>query len=46
MRRVSHEPIVILTYDPAFRDLWLFDYFPELAALDEAQMPPLNAYTE
>ena len=46
MRRVSRGPIVILTYDPAFRDFWLFDYFPELAALDEGQMPPLDAYAE
>lgn len=46
MRRVSRGPIVILTYDPAFRDLWLFDYFPELAALDEGQMPPLDSYAE
>ena len=44
MRRVCEGPIVILTYDPAFRDLWLFDYFPELAALDEGQMPPLDDY--
>ena len=46
MRRVSRGPIVILTYDPAFRDLWLFDYFPELAALDEGQMPRLDAYPD
>jgi SAM-dependent methyltransferase len=44
MRRVTRGPIVILTYDPAFRDFWLYDYFPELVALDEAQMPPLAAY--
>jgi len=46
MRRVSRGPIVVLTYDPSFRDLWLFDYFPELAALDQGQMPPLDAYAE
>ncbi|WP_299837139.1 class I SAM-dependent methyltransferase [uncultured Jannaschia sp.] len=44
MHRVSRGPIVILTYDPSFRDLWLFDYFPELAALDDHQMPQLDAY--
>ena len=44
MRRVARGPVVILTYDPAFRDFWLFDYFPELAALDEEQMPPIEAY--
>ncbi len=44
MRRVSRGPIVILTHDPAFRDFWLLDYFPELAALDAGQMPPLDDY--
>lgn len=46
MRRVSRGPIVILTYDPAFRDLWLFDYFPELAALDKGQMRPMDDYSK
>ena len=46
MRRVSRGPIVILTYDPAFRGSWLFDYFPELAALDDRRMPQMDAYTE
>ncbi|HEX8380640.1 MAG TPA: class I SAM-dependent methyltransferase [Allosphingosinicella sp.] len=45
MRRVTRGPIVILTYDPAFRGFWLFDYLPGLVALDEAQMPPLSAYS-
>lgn len=44
MRRVARGPIVILTYDPAFCDFWLLDYFPEIAALDEAQMPPMDSY--
>lgn len=44
MRRVSRGPVVILTYDPAFRDFWLFDYFPGLVALDERIMPPLHSY--
>lgn len=46
MRRVTKGPLVILTYDPAFRDFWLLDYFPELAALDDGQMPPMEAYTD
>lgn len=46
MRRVSRGPIVILTYDPAFRDFWLLDYFPELAAADDGLMPPLNNYSD
>ncbi len=44
MRRVSRGPIAILTFDPAFRDFWLLDYFPELVAIDEGLMPPLDAY--
>lgn len=46
MRRVTRGPIVILTYDPAFRDFWLLDYFPDLARLDEEQMPSIDAYTD
>jgi len=46
MRRVTRGPIAILTYDPAFRDFWLLDYLPELAALDDAQMPKLAFYEE
>jgi SAM-dependent methyltransferase len=44
MRRVTRGPIVILTYDPAFRGFWLADYIPELVTLDEAQMPALTDY--
>lgn len=47
LRRVSRGPIVILTYDPAFRGFWLADdYLPALTALDEAKMPPLSLYRE
>lgn len=44
MRRVTRGPIVLLTYDPAFRAFWLLDYFPELATLDKDQMPPMEDY--
>lgn len=44
MRRVTRGPIVILTYDPAFRGFWLADYLPELVSLDEAQMPAMADY--
>ena len=44
MRRVTRNRIVFLTYDPSFRDLWLFDYFPKLAALDEGKMPPIEDF--
>lgn len=41
MRRVTRGPIVLLTFDPAHRP-WLTDYLPELATLDEAQMPKMS----
>ena len=43
MRRVTRGRIVLLTFDPSHRP-WLTDYLPELAALDEAQMPRLSDY--
>ena len=43
MRRVTRGPIVLLTFDPAQRP-WLTDYLPELAALDEKQMPGMADY--
>lgn len=46
MRRVTRGNIVFVTYDPAFRDFWLLDYFPELAALDDGQMPSMKNYTK
>lgn len=47
LRRVSRGPVVIVTYDPAFRGFWLADdYLPGLTALDDAAMPPLDLYSE
>lgn len=43
MRRVTRDRIVLLTFDPTHRP-WLTDYLPELAALDEAQMPAMADY--
>ena len=43
LRRVARGRVVLLTFDPASRP-WLTDYLPELAALDEAQMPSLDEY--
>jgi SAM-dependent methyltransferase len=43
MRRVTRGPIVLLTFDASHRP-WLTDYLPQLATLDEAQMPPMSAY--
>ncbi|MEM8694637.1 MAG: class I SAM-dependent methyltransferase [Pseudomonadota bacterium] len=46
MRRAAKGPVVLLTFDPAFRSAWLNDYFPELVDLDEAQMPRMAEYAE
>jgi SAM-dependent methyltransferase len=43
MRRVTRGRIVLLTFDPSHRP-WLTDYLPELARLDEAQMPTMSEY--
>src|SRR5215471_20911088 len=43
MRRVTRGRVVLLTFDPAHRP-WLTDYLPELATLDEAQMPRMSQY--
>ena len=45
MRRVTQGRIVLLTFDPSQRP-WLTDYLPELAALDEAQMPKMSDYRQ
>ncbi|MBT6031711.1 MAG: class I SAM-dependent methyltransferase [Kordiimonadaceae bacterium] len=44
MCRVTRDKVVFLTYDPAFRGFWLFDYFPALITLDQGQMPPVSSY--
>ncbi len=44
MRRVTRGPVVLLTFDPAHPGFWLADYIPELAALDDAQMPRMTDY--
>jgi SAM-dependent methyltransferase len=43
MRRVTRGPLVLLTFDPARRP-WLTDYLPQLAVLDETQMPAMSDY--
>ncbi len=43
VRRVTRGRIVILTFDPSERP-WLTDYLPQLAALDETQMPAMSDY--
>lgn len=44
LRRVTHGPIVLLTYDASVRGFWLADYIPALASLDDAQMPAMDFY--
>ncbi|MXQ07804.1 methyltransferase domain-containing protein [Alphaproteobacteria bacterium GH1-50] len=46
MRRVATGPVVLLTFDPAFREAWLIDYFPEFAEQDDRRFPPMEAYEE
>lgn len=43
MRRVTRGPVIVLTFDPAARP-WLTDYPPQLAELDEQQMPAMQDY--
>ena len=43
MRRVTRGRIVLLTFDPSQRP-WLTDCLPELATMDEAQMPAMSDY--
>lgn len=45
MRRVTRGPIVLLTFDPSCRP-WLTEYLPELAVLDERQMPAMSHYAD
>ncbi len=44
MRRVARSRVAILTFDPDYRESWLYDYLPELAELDAVIMPPLGDY--
>jgi SAM-dependent methyltransferase len=46
LRRVTRGPIVILTFDPAFRGFWLTDYLPQLIELDARVMPAMELYQE
>lgn len=45
MRRVTRGPVVLLTFDPDARP-WLTDYLPQIAALDEQQMPRMSDYEQ
>ncbi len=43
MRRVTNGRIVLLTFDPSHRP-WLTEYLPQLATIDDAQMPAIEDY--
>jgi SAM-dependent methyltransferase len=45
LRRIARGPVVVLTFDPAAAEaLWLVrDYLPELAAVDRARFPTIDA---
>lgn len=45
MRRVTRGRIVLLTFDPEHRP-WLTDYIPQLAVLDDDQMPRMSNYEQ
>ncbi|MCP5086055.1 MAG: class I SAM-dependent methyltransferase, partial [Rhodobacteraceae bacterium] len=44
LRRVSQGRVVILTFDPDFRNFWLADYLPEIDEIDQRQMPGLSDF--
>jgi len=44
MRRVTRGRIILLTFDPSYRGIWLTDYIPELVTLDEQIMPRMTDY--
>jgi len=46
MRRVTRGRVVLLTFDPSHREVWLADYIPELVTLDEAIMPRMTDYEQ
>jgi SAM-dependent methyltransferase len=48
MRRVARGPVVVLTFDPDQAEaLWLVrDYLPELATVDQARFPTIEATLE
>lgn len=44
LRRVARGPVVILTFDAQATDgFWLFDYFPELLAVERRRFPSIEA---
>tara|TARA_R110000751_G_scaffold2018_17_gene9967 strand:+ start:47152 stop:47877 length:726 start_codon:yes stop_codon:yes gene_type:complete len=44
LRRIARDKVVLVTFDPASRP-WLTEYLPQLAQLDESQMPSLDFYS-
>jgi SAM-dependent methyltransferase len=47
MRRVSRGPVLILSCDPnELERSWLFDYAPEMIAVEASRYPPLQTITD
>ena len=44
MRRVTHDKIIILTFDPLNADFWLLDYLPSIETADRKQMLSLSDF--
>lgn len=44
IKRVCSGPKVFFTFDPAYRDHWLLEYFPGNISLDEGNFPAMSAY--
>ncbi|MEM8682877.1 MAG: class I SAM-dependent methyltransferase [Pseudomonadota bacterium] len=42
MLRVARERVVIFTFDARIQSFWLYDYFPEFAAMDREWGPEVN----
>lgn len=42
--RVSRQRVVLLTFDPACRNAWLLDYFPDFAVQDDGRFPRMSEY--
>lgn len=42
MARVSRERVVILSWDTAEADFWIYDYFPEIEEIDRRTCPPID----
>lgn len=42
MKRVARDRVVVFTFDPYYKPVWLADYLPELPAIDRAWAASIN----